>query len=187
MQTFPGTKAELKALPGMTFVELTNQKAVRMMQAFARTYPWDWNADIGLIPLFDGNRLLRDAALRATLALAHHPGVGMVAKAVVVDREGAVLESASDGRADHGGNPCLGAPIVAMGRAGSSVNLRECAVGFLVGRDAPVGIADFGLASMGCCELFRPAAVFSNAPFDDELTGVLEGKGIAVFGEVAAT
>ena len=128
VKTHEDLKAKLKALPGMTLVELTNEKAVRMMKTFARTYPWDWNADIGLIPPSDENRLVHDVALRTSLAATHRPDTGMVAKAVVVDCEGTVLESAKDGRADHGGNPCMGAPIMARPSSAVSVLLQKYSI-----------------------------------------------------------
>ena len=152
-----------------------------MMTTFARTYPWDWNADIGMVPPAGDNRLLENSALRLRLTSTHVPNARSAANAVVVDRAGTVLATASDDRETCGGNPCRSAPIAAMGHAGSSVNLRECAIGFMTGRDTPVGVAEFGLASVGCCELFRPAAVFSDAPFDNELSRLLETGGTRVF------
>ena len=51
-RSFPGRKDLLKALedPPMQIVELSNQDAIDAMGVFARKYPWDWAADIGMIP-----------------------------------------------------------------------------------------------------------------------------------------
>lgn len=51
-QSFPGEKEKLKLLtnPPMQIIELVNKPAIRDMKAFARRFPWDWAADIGMIP-----------------------------------------------------------------------------------------------------------------------------------------
>ena len=47
--SYPGCSGVLKDL-GMAIVELANEAAIVAMASFARTYPWDWAADIGMIP-----------------------------------------------------------------------------------------------------------------------------------------
>ena len=82
------------------------------------------------------------------------------------------------GRAATGGNPVHAATMVAMGRAGSAVNLRE----HIVVVD-PTGILDldaFGASSLGACELFRPAAVVCSGPVTEPLTSTLEAAGVRV-------
>lgn len=175
-KSFPGTKDRLKALPGMTIVELTNPDSVRMMGSFARTYPWDWNADIGAVPpenlAFAAD--LPDSTVEQQRLLA---AVG--SGAAVVGPDGKVLASAQDERDAHGQNPTYSASMIAMGEAGSAVNLRECVLVFAAPGTA-VGVAEFGHSSLGACELFRPAAVLSNVRFDDELAGALGAAGMKV-------
>lgn len=178
-ETYPGTKDRLARLPGMTIVELASPEAVRMMRAFARTYPWDWAADIGNLPPADTARARRAAEdtevggrLLVWLAdryLTDHP-----AAAAILGPSGELLSSAGDRRAVSGGNPSSSAPMIVMGEAGSAVNLRECALLFASGcaRDR-IGLAEFGHASLGACELFRPAALLADAPFEDELAEAL--------------
>lgn len=187
-QTFPGTKDLLRALPGMTMVELTNPDGVRMMQAFARTYPWDWAADIGEVPpgrLDFARGLADDAARRSRLlaaVAAAHPGA---MAAGLFDADGKLRASAQDERAVHGGNPVFSGPMLAMGRAGSSVNLRESVLVVAAGGSAQrFDLATFGHSSLGACELFRPAAVVGDAPFDAALRGQLEAAGVRVLAPV---
>lgn len=187
-ETYPGTEDRLARLPGMTLVELASPEAVRMMRAFSRTYPWDWAADIGAIPPADtagarrraadprvGGRLLAELAGRY---LAEHPTA-----AAILGPSGELRSSAGDGRASSGGNPCLSAPMIAMGEAGSAVNLRECVLLFASGRGSdPIGLAEFGHASLGACELFRPAALLADAPLAEELAEPLHAVGTRVIG-----
>ena len=188
-QTFPGTKDMLKALPGMQMVELANPDGVRMMQTFARTYPWDWAADIGEVPpgRLDLSRALAgDAEQRAQLLAVvadAHPGV---TAAGLFDADGKLLASAADQRALHGGNPVFSGPMIVMGTPGSAVNLRESVLVFLAGggdsegSTAQIDVATFGHASLGACELFRPSVVLSNVKFAPELRGLLTAKGVHV-------
>jgi hypothetical protein len=46
--------------------------------------------------------------------------------------------------------------------------------------DSPAGVSDFGLSSLGACELFRPAVVLSDAAFTHELCALLEAVGTRV-------
>jgi len=173
--SFAGRKDLLRALPGMQIVELSHPPAVTMMQRFARCYPWDWAADIGEVPparrptTIDGPAMV--AALRA-----------LGGDAGVFDASGTCVAHARDGRASTGGNPVHAAAIVAMGRAGSAVNLRE----HFVVVDVPdeLNLDSFGASSLGACELFRPAAVVTSAPVAAPLRQTLESCGIHVFGPV---
>ena len=65
--------------------------------------------------------------------------------------------------------------MIAMGAAGSSVNLRETVlVVSAAGAHQSLGVREFGDSSLGACELFRPAVVLSDVPIDEELTASLE-------------
>ena len=55
-----------------------------------------------------------------------------------------------------------------MGRAGSAINIRDCCVVFIpeahasdgdVPASRPITLDEFGLSSLGACELFRPSGV----------------------------
>ncbi|MFT4624077.1 MAG: creatinine deaminase [Myxococcota bacterium] len=161
--SFPGRKA-LLANAGMQLVELTNPDAVTLMQRFARTHPWDWQADIGGIPpracSCDAPRCACADGPDPAPVLAHLAARGH--HAAVVARDGTVVATAADGRAAHGHNPVYSAPMLAIGRAGSAINLREHTL--VVAADVPVDIDTFGLSSLGACELFRPQAVVLGAP-----------------------
>ena len=179
-QTYPGTKDLLKKLPGMTLVELTNPEGVRMMRAFSRTYPWDWAADIGEVPPQDlafARGLSHNAEVQKQLisdVVKEHLRGNSDYSAGVVSPKGKLITSAGDQRSDHGGNPTYSAAMIAMGEAGSSVNLRECVLVFAAGDTRTLaGVAEFGHSSLGACELFRPAAVLSNVAFDDALKEAL--------------
>merc|ERR1711974_58641 len=83
-------------------------------------------------------------------------------EATVVGPDGRMLSRAPDARSSSGGNPCNSAVLCAMGKAGSSVNSRECAV---VWRSAGAAeLAFLGETSLGACELFRPAALVTRGP-----------------------
>lgn len=172
-QSFAGRKDLLRPLPGMHIVELSHPPAVEMMQRFARTYPWDWAADIGEIPpsgpigRIDATRALD--ALRATGS-----------DAGVVDARGECIAHAQDARDQTGGNPVYSAAMVAMGRAGAAVNLREHVV--VVGHPGPLDLATFGASSLGACELFRPAAVVTRGVIEPRLRQQLEAAGVQAIG-----
>ena len=173
-ESFGGRKDLLRPLAGMQIVELTHPPAVEMMQRFARTYPWDWAADIGEIP---PGRLLVE--LDAAGLVARLRSIG--GDAGVFDGAGDCIAHAVDRRADTGGNPVWAAGMVAMGQAGSAVNLRE----HILVVDGPEGGAElseeaFGLSTLGACELFRPAAVVSALPVSAALRRTLEAAGVRV-------
>jgi tRNA(Arg) A34 adenosine deaminase TadA len=172
-QSFPGRKDLLRPLPGMQLVELSHPPAVEMMQRFARTYPWDWAADIGEIP-----PARRVPAVDAAAAIAHLRGEG--AAAGVFDADGRCVAHAADGRQDSGGNPVQAAAIVAMGRAGSARNLREHSL--VVDVPGVLDLEAFGAASLGACELFRPAAVVASGSVHPALRSALVAVGIRVDG-----
>lgn len=169
--SFPGRKDLLRPLPGMQLIELTHRPAVKMMERFARRHPWDWAADIGEIP---PARPLTAPDTEAMLAAVWEHG----AHAGVCDATGACIAHARDGRADTGGNPVHAAAMVAMGRAGSAVNLREHAV--VVDHAGTLDLAAFGASSLGACELFRPAALVTSGPVHAALRAPLEAAGVAV-------
>ena len=170
-ESFSGRVDLLERLPGMQIVALTHASAVDMMQRFARTWPWDWAADIGEIP---PARVPADIDGAAVLGVLRELG----GDAGVFDADGRCIAHARDGREASGGNPVQAAAMVAMGRAGSAVNLREHV---LVVDVAPrLDLAALGASSLGACELFRPAALVSAAPVEPDLRGLLEDAGIRV-------
>lgn len=170
-QSFGGRKDLLAPLPGMQIVELTHPPAVRMMQRFARTYPWDWAADIGEIP---PSQLLVELDAPALLARLQTLG----GDAGVFDANGHCVASARDRRRETGGNPVQSAAMIAMGQAGSAVNLREHIL--VLTETGTLDIDTFGSSSLGACELFRPAAVVAPGPVADTLRNPLESAGIRV-------
>jgi len=177
--TYEGTAATLEALEGMTVLELNNTSAVVWMTQFARDHPREWNADIGMIPPTDLSlvqALPGNAALQAELIEAVKDALPALQRsgAGVVTPDKKVAGAAVDERGAHGGNPTYSAPMLAMGRAGSAVNLRESVLVFVAkDQEAAVDLAAFGAASLGACELFRPGTILSNAPFDQDLAAAL--------------
>ena len=170
-ESFGGRKDLLRPLPGMQIVELTHPPAVEMMQSFARTYPWDWAADIGEIP---PSQLLVDLDAAALIQRLRSLG----GQAGVFNAAGRCVAHARDDRPTTGGNPVHAAAMVAMGRAGSAVNLREHIV--VVDVSGALDLDAFGASSLGACELFRPAAVVSPEPATSTLTSMLEAAGVRV-------
>lgn len=156
----------------MQVVRLANPTGQEAMALFSSRYACDWTADIGHIPPRRGYR-------DAILAELHENATAWFAE--LSDGEAAVygpdpwytdptagkfnirkLAVCGDLREhlgeDVGDNPCRAAVIRAMGTAGSTVNLQECAVLWR----HPAGKATskaFSAASWGAVELFRPAAV----------------------------
>ena len=101
-------------------------------------------------------------------------------QAAVVSSEG-ILASAEDERPQSGGNETRSAAMIAMGSAGSQVNLRECVLFFRASDHSPnVNLDEFGAVSMGACKLFKPAKVVLTASPTDELKLSLENAGIQV-------
>jgi hypothetical protein len=155
----------------MQIVELTHPPAVTMMQRFARTYPWDWAADIGEVaPAHRPDAIDSPALVAALRRLGGDAGV--------FDAGGACVAHARDGRSSTGGNPVQAAAMVAMGRAGSAVNLREHIV--VVDASDVLDHDSFGASSLGACELFRPAAVVGSSTVAAPLRQALESCGIHV-------
>ena len=170
-QSFPGRKDLLRPLPGMVMVELESPSAVAMMQHFARRHPWDWAADIGEIPPASVPDITDPAALFTTLKQRGH-------QAGVFSADGRCIASAADERRSKGGNPVYSAPMLAMGRAGSAINLREHVL--VVCSTGPLDLAGFGFASLGACELFRPAVLLCNHVVESTLQITLIDAGIRV-------
>ncbi|MCP3917123.1 MAG: hypothetical protein GY711_16365 [bacterium] len=170
-ENYPGEKARLVAA-GMTVVELRDAGTVERMRAFAREAPSVWSADIGeLVPRAGGGPM--GDVIRQERMLAQVAGVrgeGAFA-AAVFGPDGERLAACADGRERTGGNPTAAPVIVALGEAGSAANLRECLL--VVSAAEPIDVAGFGLAALGACELFRPAALLTDAPLADELEAAL--------------
>lgn len=192
VSTYGGTASMLAKLEGMTLVELNVPVDADWMKTFARTYPWDWNADIGMIPPADlglVSRLPEDPALqRGLLERVRAAGSSEGPHAAgVVTPDGKLAAAAVDQRSVHGDNPTWSGPMIAMGEAGSSVNLHECALVFCAPADvACVGVAGFGYSSLGACELFAPGVLLVDAPLEDDLRDALEKAHVTVVQVVAA-
>lgn len=172
--SFEGAKARLEALPDMKIVSITHPDSVLRMRTFGRRYPWDWEADIGEI-------LPRHAKYEAIIAKSRAEGSTWLSaraegEAAVIGPDFDVLAVASDGCQASAGNSCRSSVICAMGKAGSSVNLRECAV---VWRSAKGDLAAFGRACVGACVLFKPA-VLVTYPIDASVSEPLVAAGIVI-------
>lgn len=171
-KSFPGRKELLEALPGMQIVELTNPDGIKMMDTFARRYPWDWAADIGEVPPAASSK---PASPHAAWALLREQGK----QAAVVAPDGTVVATASDERVASAGNPVRCATMRAFGLAGSEVNLREHTL-VLRGDGTLITLNTFGLSALGACELFRPCAAIFDSPVSAELRAALTAAGIHV-------
>jgi len=172
----------LDELDGMTVVRLSNLKAQSMMKTFSTHYPWDWAADIGEIPPGDltFSQSLETADELEEFLKQMHKEMKPGHQAAVVSSEG-ILASAEDERPQSGGNETRSAAMIAMGSAGSQVNLRECVLFFRASDHSPnVNLDEFGAVSMGACKLFKPAKVVLTASPTDELKLSLENAGIQV-------
>jgi cytosine deaminase len=183
-KSFTGHQEMLAALPGAVVVELTNPGAVSMMGRFARTWPWDWSADIGEIPPADldwVSRLASDRESQARLLHEVASTAGAGAPAGVVDRTGAIVARSSDQRHQHGNNPTMSAPMIAMGLAGSAVNLRGCVLVLAGGKaNQNLTVEAFGDSSLGACELFRPAGLSTDQAVDPALSAALGRAGVVI-------
>ena len=178
--SFAGTSL-LDELDGMTVIRLSNLKAQSMMKTFSTHYPWDWAADIGEIPpgdlTFSQSLETADALEEFSKKLQKEMKPGH--QAAVVSSHG-ILASAEDERPQSGGNETRSAAMIAMGSAGSQVNLRECVLFFRASNHSAVNLDEFGAVSMGACKLFRPAKVVLTASPTDELKLSLENAGSQV-------
>lgn len=178
--SFPGRKDLLETLPEIVMIELTSDRAKQMMADFSTSYPWDWAADIGEIParsqlMFDQSRL--ESVCERLSRSASEKGID---HAAVMNAQGDVLSEAKDLRETTGGNPTYSGVIQAVGRAGSSINLRECAVVHISADPGKaIGIEKFGDASLGACEVFRPGTLVTNATVESSLLQLLEEAGVA--------
>ena len=178
--SFSGTATMLKKLDGMTVICLSNLQAQGMMKTFSLRYPWDWAADIGEIPPqdlgFSQSLEAKDALERFATKMAKEMKPGH--QAAVVSAE-SIAASAEDERPRSGGNETRSAVMIAMGSAGSSINLRECVIFFQT--SSPIlSLEEFGPVSVGACKLFRPAKVVVTADPAAELKSSLEDAGIPV-------
>ncbi|MEM0925545.1 MAG: hypothetical protein AAGJ83_05870, partial [Planctomycetota bacterium] len=156
-ESFPGRRDLLEAIEGSMVVCLRERRAIRLMETFANRYPWDWAADIGEIP---PERSCPAETLRevSQSLLDRHDRTGALVT-YVIGPDGKPIMNAEDTREQHFGNPTYSAPIRAIGLAGSHVNLRECSLLCFRTNGQPVRRSDFGEASIGACEVFRPAQI----------------------------
>ena len=179
--SFSGTGKMLEQLDGMTVVRLSNSSSESMMKTFSSHYPWDWAADIGEIP--PGNLSMSqslenfDALVEFSAKVCKEMKPGHEVAVVGPSRD--ILASAQDERLQSGGNETRSAAMIAMGSAGSQVNLRECVLFFKAPGPNP-SVDDFGAVSIGACKLFRPAKVVVTAPPSVELKSSLLDAGIKV-------
>jgi len=183
-KSFGGTADRVAALDGMVLVRLCNRRAVGMMRRFARTFPWDWAADIGEVPPADMGllRQLRTEGSALGPQLVAQLRASGKGAAVFVPPDGRAAAMASDDRRSSGGNEVRSAAMQAMGLAGSAVNLREAALAVLAPPGAEVlDMQAFGRVSLGACELFRPAALLTDVPVEAGLGSLLKAAGVEVF------
>lgn len=178
--SFSGTATMLEKLDGMIVIRLSNLQAQGMMKTFSLKYPWDWAADIGEIPPqdlgFSQSLEAKDVLERFATKMAKEMKPGH--QAAVVSAE-TIAASAEDERPRSGGNETRSAVMIAMGSAGSSINLRECVIFFQT--SSPIlSLEEFGPVSVGACKLFRPAKVVVTADPAAELKSSLEDAGIPV-------
>jgi tRNA(Arg) A34 adenosine deaminase TadA len=185
---FEGTIEQFEAM-GFQVVSLNAPKGVELMQAFANKHPWDWAADIGEIPPAHPAELvslplnpMRLAGLMEQALATIDPSTERYpTAALVVDHRGQVISRAADERDHVSGNPVFSSVMLAMGRAGSAVNLRDCLV-FIgaASESGEISLEQFGHASLGACELFRPAWVVSNHPLSRQVSGPLNAAHVKV-------
>ena len=179
---FNGTADMLAQLEGMTVVRLSSRRAQTMMKSFSCRYPWDWAADIGEIPPCDLKFSQSLEALDCLRTFVNDMSSSMPPKhqAAVVSMKG-THASAEDERDQSGGNETRSAVMLAMGKAGSHINLRECVIVFKAistPSSSTISLDDFGTVSIGACKLFRPAKVVLTAPPSIELESSLKDAGI---------
>ncbi|MEM6471607.1 MAG: hypothetical protein AAF802_18755 [Planctomycetota bacterium] len=179
--SFPGRRDLLDSINASQVIGLAEPRAIELMRTFANRYPWDWAADIGEIPT-NGPMPSDDEGLeRAIEQHLHKRPARACCSASVFDRNGNQLSFAEDQRDDHAANPTFSAVIQAIGLAGSVINLRECVI--VCGTehsDRPVTRIEFGEASIGACEVFRPARILFTSPVERELLDVLKQTGADV-------
>ena len=136
--SFGGAGSQLEQLEGMQVLNLSNAYAQSMMKTFATRFPWDWAADIGEIPPKDlelSTRLLTQSwELRLFVDKISEELTKLKHTAAVIDPRGELLASSADERKESGGNETRSAVMLALGRAGSKVNLRECVLFFMAPR-----------------------------------------------------
>lgn len=156
-ESFPGRRELLEAIDGSTVVCLRERRAMDLMERFANRYPWDWAADIGEIPPERSCPPERLGNVCLSLLRRHHRTNRRVA--YVIGPDGNPIVDAEDSRDENAGNPTFSAPMRAMGLAGSNVNLRECSLFCFHTDGQPMHRSDFGEASVGACEVFRPAQI----------------------------
>lgn len=168
---FSGWQKLLRKKKGMKVLELTSPVIFEAMSNFQRIYPWDWQADIGNIP---PGQASCPHDLAELLKQVRQQGC----QAAVVSSDGCIVAVAADERAKYGGNPVYSSVMLAMGRAGSAINLREHTL--LYAGDGLIDIPDFGEASLGACELFRPFALATDGRLSDQLRARLAHVGVEV-------
>ncbi|MEO1615182.1 MAG: hypothetical protein AAFV88_04990 [Planctomycetota bacterium] len=182
-KSFAGRRDLLESIPGSQVIRLSDPRAIELMNQFANRYPWDWNADVGEIPSRSGlrfdarmlNERVNEVALHARTDAETQTSSGMLA--AIISDTGEIIAKANDRRSQRSGNPTESAVIRVMGLAGSAINLRECVV-VCTGPDAkPLTRADFGEASLGACEVFRPQRLWFQVTPADDLQGALQEIG----------
>ena len=171
-QNFRGAGDMLESF-GYQVLRLSNPVAMEMMENFAQKYPWDWAADIGGIPSDPKRTVQQDLSNRLS---------EIDYQAAIVDYQGKILIQTNDERGKYGGNPVFSSVMLAMGQAGSAVNLRECALMVNFPDLEEVDLEIFGYSSLGACELFRPAIIFSRQKFCQQLQNYLTQVGIQILG-----
>ena len=181
-KSFAGTLPRLKKM-GFKVVGLTNKFGVNMMRTFATKYPWDWAADIGEIPadpIFSKKIpfLVRELKrlLRQVISIIPKGNKQFPLAAAVIDKHKNIQSLVFDQREKSGHNPTLSAPMLAMGKAGAAVNLRNTVLVVATNKvnTQKISLEEFGHSSLGACELFRPAYLVTNVGLDKSLANSLK-------------
>ncbi len=98
---------------------------------------------------------------------------------LVVGRNKKILAGSEDLRESFGENPVYSHVMLALGKAGSHINLRDTAL-FVYSKSKKEIIDEslFGEVSLGACQLFKPGYIASNKPLAEDLKKKLKRKAI---------
>jgi len=176
---FQGTAKTLEKL-NLKVVSLAHPKSLEMMEGFAKKYPKIWDADIGELPA--NNKFRRkfpfqkkeiEEYFKRTKELIEKGKYSIAS--LVVGKNKEILGESNDLREKFGDNPVYSSVMMAIGKAGSHINIKDTALFvFSQSRKRKIDEKLFGEVSVGVCQLFRPAYVVSNKPLIEDLKKKLE-------------
>ncbi len=184
---FAGT---VKTLEKMDFKvdSFAHPRSLEMMESFAKKYPKIWNADIGELPAnkkFRQKFPFRKKEIEKYLKKAQEwieQGKYSIAS-LVAGKNKKILGESNDLREKFGDNPVYSSVMMAIGKAGSHINMKDTAL-FVFSQSSKSQIDEelFGEVSVGVCQLFRPAYIVSNKPLNEKLKKKLEKFRIKIKG-----